>query len=359
MVEGTVLGKEVELRDIDRELRRLWDADDARTNASLMNLVIYSEQAGSLAVNSARINELTREHACRAILVSLDRTVPQVSTRAWITAHCHLAGGRKAVCCEQLAFELTGKSTGRMRNVVFSHLNSDLPLVLWWQGELSPRFMESLYSVVDRLIFDSSEWGDPAEGLARIAVAIGERAGRLVAQDLEWTRGFPFRLALASIFDDPAAVRALPGISRVRITGHPGHRCLALQMLAWLATQAGWRAGTELPLGVAQRERGMERFSFEHPDGRPVTVSVEEDAAGPALGCVEMAGGSLEVAVSAGLGSPHLRLRHRSGGRSAECLRPAGPVDATGLVGEQLARGGRNALFLKILPLFRKLLEVR
>ena len=59
------LGREVALRDIDRELRRLWEADTARTKASLMNLVIFSERPGSLAVNSALTRELTREQACR------------------------------------------------------------------------------------------------------------------------------------------------------------------------------------------------------------------------------------------------------------------------------------------------------
>ena len=76
--------------------------------------------------------------------MEIDRDEPLPGLRAWITAHCHLAHGRKSVCCEQIAFYLTGKVTGRFRNTVFAHLNSDLPLVFWWQGELSEILTERL-----------------------------------------------------------------------------------------------------------------------------------------------------------------------------------------------------------------------
>ena len=146
------LGKEVAIADVDKELRLLWEEDKASTNASLINLAVYSEQKGAIIKNSEHVQIITREHACRAILIGIDRNNPDASIRAWITAHCHLSHGRKSVCCEQIAFQLTGKSTGRLRNTVFSHLNSDLPLVFWWQGELSSLFSERLYPLM-ALIF--------------------------------------------------------------------------------------------------------------------------------------------------------------------------------------------------------------
>lgn len=42
------LGKEVPVSQIDSELRGLWERDEAQTNASLMNLVVYSERPGGL-----------------------------------------------------------------------------------------------------------------------------------------------------------------------------------------------------------------------------------------------------------------------------------------------------------------------
>ena len=227
-------------RGIDKELRKFWEQDEARTNASLMNLVVYSEKPGALLENSAIIRNLTREHACRAILVEIDRAEPLPSIRAWITAHCHLAHGRKSVCCEQIAFYLTGIVTGRFRNTVFAHLNSDLPLVFWWQGELSDILTERLVSVMDRLIVDSSSWADPAASFRRIEEA-SQINTDLILQDHAWTRTWQFRIGVASIFDDPAAQRALPEIDSVEITYHPAHRNSCLQLLAWLAMQAGWK----------------------------------------------------------------------------------------------------------------------
>ena len=55
------LGIEVPVSAIDRELRKLWEQDEARTNASLMNLVVYSEQPGALIANSEIIRELIEQ----------------------------------------------------------------------------------------------------------------------------------------------------------------------------------------------------------------------------------------------------------------------------------------------------------
>ena len=200
------LGQEVAVEGIHTALRQLWAQDEARTNACLINFAVYSEQPGSLRKNSEIVRVLTREHACRALLIEMDRGATLASIRAWITAHCHLSEGRKSVCCEQISFALTGVSRGRLRNTVFAHLSSDLPLILWWQGELSPIFEERLYSVIDRFVFDSADWENPSESFRLVDQAISSGSRPLVIQDLAWTRSYHFRLAVASLFDDPLAL---------------------------------------------------------------------------------------------------------------------------------------------------------
>ena len=79
------LGREVPVGSIDKELRKLWEEDEARTNASLMNLAVYSEAPGALEKNSAVVRELTAEHACRALLIGIDRNATEASIRAWIS----------------------------------------------------------------------------------------------------------------------------------------------------------------------------------------------------------------------------------------------------------------------------------
>jgi glucose-6-phosphate dehydrogenase assembly protein OpcA len=339
------LGVEVAVSAIDRELRKLWEQDDAQTNASLMNLVVYSEQPGALIENSQIIRALTREHACRAILVGIDRNKPKPSLRAWITAHCHLADGRKSVCCEQIAFHLTGRVTGRFRNTVFAHLNSDLPLIFWWQGELSEILTERLVSVIDRFVFDSSSWADPVASFAKLRETSLSNP-ELILQDHAWTRSWQFRVGIASLFDDPAAQQALPDISQIEITYHPAHRNTAIQILAWLAVQAGWKD-----------RQSINPFAFESVSGKAISVKLQEDAAGPPLSSVILRANDVTVQVTQKAGASHVERRVESAAYKATSLSPVDPTTPAELVGVQLSRGGKNSLYQKILPRFRALLE--
>jgi len=338
------LGIEVPIATIDSELRKLWEHDEARSNASLINLVVYSEKPGALIENSAIIRELTREHACRAILVEINRIAPP-GLRAWITAHCHLAEGRKSICCEQISFYLTGRVTGRFRNTVFAHLNSDLPLVFWWQGELSDILTERLVSVMDRLVIDSSSWADPAASFRRIEEN-SQVNGELIIQDHAWTRSLQFRIGIASLFDDPAAQKILPGIETVEMTYHPAHRNSALQILAWLAVQAGWKDG---PTG--------ENFTFITANGTAITAILTADPLSAPLSRLILRAGETTVQVIYEKGTSHLQRRIGSGSYTPSSLSPADPTSPAELVALQLARGGKNSLYQKILPRFRAMLE--
>jgi len=338
------LGIEVPVSAIDKELRKLWEQDDARTNASLMNLVVFSEKSGSLVENSAIIRELTREHACRAILVEIDK-LSDPSLRAWITAHCHLAEGRKSVCCEQISFYLTGRVTGRFRNTVFAHLNSDLPLVFWWQGDLSDILTERLVSVMDRLIIDSSSWADPASSF-RMIEENSQMNADLIIQDHAWTRSLQFRIGIASLFDDPVAQKALPGIWTVEIIYHPDHRNTALQVLVWLAIQAGWKDA-----------ESREGFAFTSTSGASITATLKADAGSAPLSALIVRSADTTVQVTYEKGASHIQKHIECGGYDATSLSPADPTTPAELVGLQLARGGKNSLYQKILPRFRAMLK--
>ncbi|MDP0492666.1 MAG: glucose-6-phosphate dehydrogenase assembly protein OpcA [Verrucomicrobiota bacterium JB023] len=334
-----ILGKPVAVGDIAKELKKLWEADEAATNASLMNFAIYSEQTGSLERNAGAIQSLTREHACRAILVEMEREAPEAKAEAWITAQCHLAHGKKSVCCEQLAFLLKGKAIGRMRNTVFSNLGSDLPLVFWWQGELSELFEERLYRIMDRLIVDSSEWCDLASGFGKIRSAVNDSRCLMAVQDLEWTRCFHFRLAVASLFDDPIAQESLPSIKHVTIGGDKVHRSCQLMFTSWLATQAGWTLSEMRPDGCV--------FTT---DSRQVEVTFLNEGEAP-LTQVELSDGQTTISVRRQKDAPHLDLALLAEGHEVRQVAPADPLDQVELVAEQLSRGGKNSLFRSTWPM--------
>lgn len=348
---NAVLGKPVEIGSIGLELKKLWEADEAATNASLMNFAIYSEQPGSLEENSNAILALTREHACRAILVELQRKAPEPSIQAWVTAHCHLAHGRKTVCCEQLSFLLKGKALGRMRNTLFANLNSDLPLVFWWQGELSDLFEERLYRLTDRFIVDASEWSDVPAGFTRLQAAVTDSSCQMAVQDLAWTRTYHFRLGLAGLFDDPVAQEMLGRASSVRIAGQSKYWTSAWMLLAWLATQAEWALARKA--GAADN-----RMTFARRDGSLIEVEWVVDDEGAPLSLVEIGDGSTTVSVARKKGDSHLALDLTSPGHLVKQVAPSDPDEKVDLIAEQLSRGAKNSLFRKIWPVFFEMLEI-
>jgi glucose-6-phosphate dehydrogenase assembly protein OpcA len=338
-----VLGIAVPVSRIDHELRLLWEQDEARSNASLINLVVYSETPGALGRNSDIIRDLTRDHACRAILVEMDRSDPEPSVRAWITAHCHLSHGHKSVCCEQIALHFTGRAKGRLRNTVFAHLNADLPVVFWWQGDISTVFDERLASTIDRFIFDSSAWTNAAEGFGFLREIHGRSNGRMILQDLAWTRVWQFRQCIARLFDDALAQNAIPAIRRIDIRHHPAHRHSALLVLAWLAHQAGWVHD--------------ELIGFTAPGGATLATALHVDESANVLGAIDIDAGDVHVRVACKSGCSHFHGRVTApGGHEITTVSPADPLACEALVAEQLSRGGRNSLYQKILPLFLTLL---
>jgi glucose-6-phosphate dehydrogenase assembly protein OpcA len=257
------------------------------------------------------------------------------------------------VCCEQIAFAFTGRVTGRFRNTVFGHLNSDLPLVFWWQGELSDVFRERLSSVIDRLVIDSSSWADPAADFARLNEAVASSTLDLVVQDLAWTRTWQYRLSLAGMFDDPIALAALPAIETVRIVHHPKHRSSALQLLAWISVQAGWRSGLNL---AAARDGQVETFPMESKAGVQIVATLESDETAAPISLLEVSAPEITLRLSRAAGAAHVLRELITPGSSQTSLAPADPDDDAGLVGSQLARGGKNTLYRKVLPRFLELL---
>lgn len=343
------LGLEVEVGSIEAELKLLWEADDASTKASLINLAVYSERAGALLENSSAIQSLTREHACRALLIGMDREAVEASLRSWITAHCHLAQGKKSVCCEQVSFLMAGRVMGRLRNTVFAHLASDLPLVFWWQGELSDLFEPDLYRQIDRFVFDSSSWGDLQAGFGRIKAAADDSQGRIVMQDLSWTRSYHFRLAVAALFDDPMAQESLASISNVLLQAAPDQRPAALLLLSWLATQGGWEIS-----GCEEREGSTALQMSAGEWGVEALIKWRESPF--ALQELNLKSSACEVAVVRE--GEHLMQRVCDGEHRLDLRCPADPVEAVDLVADQLSRGGKNALLRKVWPTFFKLLEI-
>lgn len=260
-------GLPVEPGEIERQLALLWKQTDAsKSRASLLNFVIYSEAPDAIEINTPLLADLAAEHAFRALLIQANPSAPTSGMRAWITAHCHLRGaGQKEVCSEQITFHLDGSSAGRLSSVIFAHLDTDLPLCLWWQGELPEDPDPQLWAWVDRLLVDSSSWKHPARQLDIVRRIDDLGHGRCALGDLAWTRLFHLLYSMALIFDLPAARLRINRIQSIEIHHAAGHKTTALELLGWIASRFNWNLDIE-----------ETRTVFRRPDGGAVTFEILE-----------------------------------------------------------------------------------
>lgn len=343
----TELGEEVSLREIDRSLKRLWESNEAMTRASMMNFAICSEHPDSLRTNTEVIREVTREHACRALLIAVEPGDGPPSVRAWITAHCQLGdGGHKSVCSEQVSFLIHGCGQNLLANTIFAHVDSDLPLTLWWQGAFSGNWEPHLYTEIDRLVIDSSEWAEPMAQLDALQRAWENPASAFSVNDLTWTRVLHLRMALAACFDDPAALTRLPAVEEVIITCARGHTLAGHMFAAWAANRAGWE-----PAG---RTGEPGTFAFRAA-GRTLRMTFRETAARSPIPSVIVRGPGLTVSLTHGDDSPFIEGRVETAAGLVERLTPCPCRKPAELVIERLRRGCNTKLYFTLLAMVRQL----
>ncbi len=338
-------GLPVEIGQIDKELGRLWESSgDTKTRASLINLVIYSEDPGSLEANTELLSTIAGQHAFRAILILANPAAETSGARAWISAHCHLAGkGGQQICSEQITFQLDGESASALPSIVFSHLDSDLPLCFWSQAEFSEPPDDQLWSWVDRLIFDSRTWSQPGVqfGLTR---RIAEAAGPVLC-DLNWTRLQPWRFALATLFDHAAALQRIREISSVRIACCPESITTSRLLLGWLADRLGW---TLQPL--------LSVHSFADARGRTVSFeTVREGTRGVAGVTLGGSGFSFLLHREPDTGFFHATLQIEGMPETSLTL-GAGRERLTNTLLTELSRGGRHPLYTRAISSVASLL---
>ena len=342
-------GLPVEVGRIERELKKLWEqSGGAATRASLINFAIYCEGADQMAKNTKLIAEFTQDHACRAILIGIERAATEPRVQAWISAHCHISrAGAKQVCCEQISFLIEGNSPEMIPNIVFSHLDSDLPLYLWWRGDFSREIDAQLWTWVDRLIFDSQKWGDAPAQLARLRGSLAQLRPRMILCDLNWTRLLHLRWAIAQLFDHPANRDELQKLMRVEVAYAPKHRTTAILLLGWLAAQLQWKLAEKLSAG----------FSLARGDGGRVEVTLREQPGATISECVLLSEAAIFRITRDGSGAEFFHSSTQNAdGRKTDHLVPAGKDDLIELLNEEIMRGGKHKVYLRALAAAEPLL---
>jgi glucose-6-phosphate dehydrogenase assembly protein OpcA len=347
--ETPSLGLPVAIDRIDRELKKLWsEGEGAMTRASLINLAVYSEEPGSLARNTQLLARITENHACRAIVIGANPRSKQNRMEAWISAHCHLTrAGAKRVCSEQISFLLEGTTVKFLPSIVFSQLDSDLPLHLWWQAEFVEPMDPQLWSWIDRLIYDSQTWRNFNSQMRLVEMAQQEAKQRIVLCDLNWTRLVHFRLAFAQFFDHPNSHHHFGEIESGSIIFGDGFRSTAILFVGWLAAQLDW----EIRSG-----KNSEGLELENSKGKAIRITLQENAKAPITSFVAR---SREIEFRLALADCGDLLevcRGKSSETPARQVLPSVENDAVKLMSEELMRGGPHRVYLRAIEKVRELL---
>jgi len=347
--ESYSLGQQVEIGKIDQELKKLWQqGEGAMTRASLINLAVYSEAPGSLEKNTQLVAKIAENLACRAIVIGADCRAKESRVEAWISAHCHISrAGSEQICSEQLSFRLEGPCANLLPSIVFSHLDSDLPFYLWWQGELHDPMDPQLWAWVDRFIYDSHEWSNFNSQMRLVETAQSEAKQRIVLCDLNWTRLDRVRYAIAQFFDHPASHHHFAEIENVGIDFAPGYKSTAALLIGWLGAQLNWRIGNL---------KQDNHLPFVDAAGRTIDVELRESGEAP-VGKIVLNSGGVEFFVAPATCEDLLEVWRR--GREEKPvtqMMPAQSNDPVELMNQELMRGGAHQVYLRAVNCVRELL---
>ena len=235
----------VNANTIEKRLADIWreegeDDDRAVTRAALWNVVAHTWNAEQHAFATDILGRASAAVPQRTIVVRAD---PQGGSElsSWISANCHLVGGGRQVCSEEVAIVAGGDRVGHVAPLVASLLLPDMPVAVWWVGDLPGdrhAYAETLLDPADRLIVDSAHFNGPDD--FELVSRIAERTTTAPA-DLNWARIDEWRIASAALFDPPAMRERLRAIQHIRVISGGGASLgevsEAVLYVAWLIAQ--------------------------------------------------------------------------------------------------------------------------
>ena len=271
----------VDVASIERQLAELWraekqDGERAVTRAALWNVVAHTASAAAHSHATDVLSRASAKVPQRTIVVEADPHGKD-DIASWISANCHLIGGGRQVCSEEVVIVAAGARVDHVPPLVSALLLPDMPVAVWWLGDLPDEhhYVEMLLDPADRLIVDSSQFNDRAD--LELVSRIGEQTTTAPA-DLNWARLDEWRAATAALFDPPAMRERLRNIRRLRVMsggdGSFGASAEALLYVSWLMAQTA----TEIEFEFVARSQDPGIGAVEvHFDGSVATLRQERE----------------------------------------------------------------------------------
>lgn len=246
--------KKVDVVSIERQLAELWrvekqDGEQAVTRAALWNVVAHTWTASENVRATEVLGRASAKVPQRTIVVQADPR-GNAGIASWISANCHLIGGGRQVCSEEVVIVAAGERVQHIPPLVSALLLPDMPVAVWWLGDLPDEhhhYVETLLDPADRLIVDSSHFNRAAD--LDLVSRIGEQTTTAPA-DLNWARLDEWRAATAALFDPQAMRDRLRAIRRVKVMSGGdasfGATAEALLYVAWMTAQSETEIAFEL-----------------------------------------------------------------------------------------------------------------
>jgi glucose-6-phosphate dehydrogenase assembly protein OpcA len=263
---------------IEKRLADIWreegEGDEhAVTRAALWNVVAHTWNASQHAFAAEVLGRASASVPQRTIVIRAD---PHASAElsSFISTNCHLMGGGRQVCSEEVAIVAAGERVHHVPPLVASLLLPDMPVAVWWLGDLPNEehdYVQALLDPADRLIVDSSQF-DSAADFALVS-RIAETTITAPA-DLNWARIEEWRAATAALFDPLAMRPRLGAIRSVRINSggraELGPLSEAVLYVSWLRAQTG----REIAFDFASEgdEAGINTVEVRFDDGSTQTL---------------------------------------------------------------------------------------
>jgi glucose-6-phosphate dehydrogenase assembly protein OpcA len=213
--------------EIERELAELRDASTEPGQAptlrtSVMTHLAWVPREWEEAAEKT-LAGLAEQHPSRTILLLPYDGEDRLDADASLQCFSY---GDRAVCAEVIRVRLGGAVARHPASVAMPLLVADLPVFCRWRGR--PAFddvFDQLVAIVDRLIVDSTEWGEELQsGYAQLA----ERFEGTTVSDIAWARTERWRRVLADAW--PFEGREIT----VR-----GTRAQAMLLGGWLRSRLG------------------------------------------------------------------------------------------------------------------------
>lgn len=260
-------GEDVTVSEVERVLPRLREEASEPGEAPALRTSVMTHIAwvphGWIQAARKTLEGMAERHPSRTLLL-----MPYPDDGDRIDASAYLQSFRlpelnRSVSTEVVELHLHGQTASAPASVVAPLLISDLPVFLRWRGLPAWRSpaLEQLVHVADRLIVDSTEWGDELPGAYAGLVEIFPH---IAASDIAWARTGRWRALLASLW---------PGIAEVRSIRVTGTAAQAHLLAGWLRS----RLGREIALEHEPAER-LEGIALDgepapFPPGDPPTAS--------------------------------------------------------------------------------------